>query len=201
VKRDDTASKNVFISKKDPEIKIKPNSDFTYLGSQELYDKDNSDSKYIEKVEEHTYIYLSQGKAKKILSIRFYSILESDYTFSPDFFSFRLKGVLSKGTVALNDGNKYSYCIGIMASKFDDTAMSLIEKGYLLPECFMVKETGRIYSKKFDKRILITYYEDLGDTGIDCSEWQWGKDSKEKKYFMEGFIKRSKEAFEVIGDE
>jgi hypothetical protein len=196
IKRDDTVSKNMLISPKDPEITVKPNSDFTYLGKQELYDKDNTDNKYIEKVEQHTYVYASQGKAKKILIIKFYSILEgSDYTFSGLFWNF--KHIISQGTILLNDNNKYSYCIGVKPSKYDDVALALIEKGFLLPDCFMIKETGRIYSSKFNKKLVISYYEDIADSGIDCQEWEWGQMSKEKKYFLEGFIKRSKESFEI----
>jgi hypothetical protein len=201
VQRDETASKNVFISEDDPKITIKPNSDFVYLGDKELFEKDNSNKKDVVKIEQHTYIYISQGRAKKILVIRIYNILEDSYSFSPDMCSFGIKGILSKGTETLGDGNKYGYCIGSMASKYDEIALSLVEKGYLLPACFMVKETGRIYSKKSDKKILITYYEDIDETGFECSDWQWGELTSDKKYFIEGFVKRSKEAFEIASKE
>ncbi len=197
VQRDETASKNIFVSEKDPDITIKPNSDFIYIGSKELYDKGSRDTQYVEKMEQYTYIYVSQGKAKRILVVKFCTIIDDSYTFLSDFFSFRIKGILARGTELLSDGNKYGYCIGTMTSEYDDTSMALVEKGYLLPECLMVKEMGRIYSEKYDKKILISYYEDIDDTGIDCSDWQWGLGSKEKKYFIEGFIKRSKEAFYI----
>ena len=186
----------IFTSNK-PDIKLKINDDFTYIGKYNLTFQNYGED--FEKSESHVFIYASQGTVKRILTIRFKDLVEEDFQYMANdpFGKVPEKNRFETGKIDLS-GVKHDYCLGFFPVSKDLIQDFSRKEGYLLPDCVLMDQFVRIVSKGNNNKIEIIYYEDSAESLNKCDVWEAGNLGKPQKLYLEGFAKRAVESFTIL---
>jgi hypothetical protein len=197
---------NVFYSNKLPQVNIKVNPDFVYLGKAEKNIFKNYSSRAGGDTIEHvSYIFAEKGKynhLKKVITIHFYTVKGSGF-WLPDLFS-GVKTPLDSGVVNI-EGNNYQYCVTAHSSPLMGYEQKLIsDKGYVLPNCLLVKGYGRRVDSGNKTKFIILYAEDIRfkeNNNYQCNRWQ-NVDTfhSEQKNFLSEFLDRCNENLRILPD-
>lgn len=166
---------NIFISSTFPKIKIQINQDFKYIGKVEKQKHENHTTGYGGTfINYEYYIFLhpdnNNSFTKGALIRR--SELASGY-WLPDVFS-KVKDKIDSGGMKIN-GKYYKYAVFSSASVFNNyEELFIYDKGYEVPNCFLVKGLGRRIGAGDKNLIKIIYFEDMRticDNKYSCKGW------------------------------
>ena len=134
---------------------------------------------------------------KNSISIEFRRI---ETYYSGQLFS-KIKDRLYAGVEQHADKNYQYYIRKVYPDMRSAKTRYLYEKGgYVLPECILVKEIGRVVGASQNMLISILYFEDIIDHGFSCSAFPINSSSlnEEEIKFIEEFNGRSKFAYEIL---
>jgi hypothetical protein len=195
---------NIFYSSNEPEISIKVDPNFKYLGKTE-------ESKYGEfenlqgnpgpQHKRAFYIFGEIGDnntLKKAIGIDINSI-DKGY-FLPDLFD-NVKYKLDSGTVKIG-GEIYEYFITPRPSLPKIVRKAMKDKGYVLSNCYMYKVIGTIFGPEEQDLLKIYYAEDvyhINGLNYRCKDWR-NKELLEddQKTLLKKFDKRANGAFRIM---
>ena len=192
---------NLFRSSSQPKIEVRVDSRFNYLGevNRRIYE-DYVTSPGGSHHKQASYIFAHSAKDNTLAAVVIivFSKIEEGY-YLPDLFS-RIKNKLNEGIEKVH-GKSFQYCSFTSSSPLEGyQEVFILDKGYLIPNCFMVKAIARKVSIKGDALIKIMYAEDVFHVnGLQCRDWKArNKLTGEQCQFLEEFLARSENSFQIL---
>ena len=103
------------------------------------------------------------------------------------------------------NNKRFYFCVYASSSplvSYQETFLD--DKGYVIPNCFLVKAYGRRTSIRNEDDTLVTilYLEDIFHrTGYRCRDWKnVNAFEKEQSEFLTEFVKRSEQSMQILED-
>jgi hypothetical protein len=194
---------NTFYSSAFPKLEVNIHPDFEYIGkAEEKEHKKDVQQRGTHASDRESYLfgYIEDAKIKKGVVVRIQTLVATRAYWLPDIFG-RVKNKLDSGTVKIQ-GRTYQYMVvasSRMGRKYERDFIT--NKGYIIPNAFLVKVLGKINGSKDEILIHIDYFEDISDK---YSRRDWiDKDTltTEQQSFLEAFNVRSEENIQILGKE
>ena len=191
--------KNTFFSEKFPELSIKIGNEFFYLGHfyEEKYEKylDVPGGSY----HDFDYFYFvkagENNKISKLIEIRINKIRSG--WLGSEMFPW-MKPNLNSGTIEYL-GKIYQFGTTVTGFGSGKNSDFILEKGYILPNSFLVKGTGRRLGNNNNIAFHVYYAEDINEMGGKYSHIKdWKKESglnEEQKSILNAFLARAESSF------
>jgi hypothetical protein len=200
----DVLQGNIFYSPALPKIRMKIHSDLEYLGKAETTRRvEYTDWEGGSPVDRESYLF-TRTQDNRILEgvlIRISTLRAADGYWLPDLFA-RIKNKLDSGTMKIQ-GRRYQYSVFGSSRVFLRYEWDfLTDKGYLIPNCFMVKGLGRIVDADARTLMYILYMEDpsrFRGRKYSCRDWNNVNIlTAEQKEFLKEFTDRSDKNVEIL---
>jgi len=188
IKDPDLVAKGNTINLKDFDVKIQVNDDLQYVDQIKTLNV-----KGTEETETYLYTYLSEGKAKRIITVEIKKLSCDNCTYA----YWGQPGTILKGKLKLEQ-NEEPYGI----HKFSDTQIakyitdSAIRIGFILPNNVIERSYSYLLDKKNKNRILVTYYEDADEFGL-YPRMNLNEVTQDQSVKIQGYLKRCLEAIKV----
>ena len=191
---------NTFFSEKYPELSIKINDRLSYLGH--FYEE-----KYIEyqdisggSTHDFDYYYFIQSgpnkKISKLIEIRINKIRSG--WLGAEMFPW-MKPNFSSGTTEYL-GKKYQFGTTVTGFGNGKNSNYILEKGYILPNSFLVKGIGRRTGRDNNIAFHVYYAEDINEIGGAYTNIKdWKKETglnEEQNEILNSFLDRAGNSFE-----
>ncbi|MBW2636460.1 MAG: SHOCT domain-containing protein [Deltaproteobacteria bacterium] len=211
---------NVFFSSSNPQIRMKVNPDFTYLGMTEMTHEANQEGGLVialddDEINSRQFSYLfakttATGKLLKGVVIRLTLITGDPNQWSPDLLA-GAENVLETGKVRIEDKSSHD---GILASRepyrygiFTGSRVLLSEedshitaKGITIPRCLLVKTLEKATSLGNKSRMHILYFEDIGADACNALT-EASTPSGDQMALVTSFVGRSNSAIQFMASE
>jgi len=200
----DVLQGNIFYSSTLPKIRMKVHYDLEYIGKTET-------AKFVEytdweggsPVDRESYLF-AHTEDNRILEgvlIRISKLRAEGGYWLPDLFA-RIKNQLDSGTMKIQ-GRRYQYSVFGSSRVFLRYERDfLTDKGYLIPNCFMVKGLGRIVDADARTLMYILYMEDpsrIRGRKYSCRDWNNANMlTTEQKEFLKEFTDRSDNNVQIL---
>lgn len=174
---------------KNYDVKIKVNDDLLYVDQSKLISIGNKEEK-----ESYLYVYISEGRAERLVTVEIQKLLCDNCTYS----YYGQPGSILKGNIRLIkevEPYQISPLSDLDASRYImDSAVRL---GFILPQNVIVKKYSYILDKNNKNRLLITYYEDASDFGLEPRMLPDTILTQNQIIKIQGYYKRCLEATKV----
>jgi hypothetical protein len=181
-----------------PEIMIKVSSEFEYVGeTSEAEMRQAQDSSYKGNVQKNWYIFVQSDKerVKKAVSIK---IQRAPTYFVSDIYG-RVENYHDRGTLKLG-GASWQYCsVSKNVSMSGIVTRFVTEHGYVLPNCSLYKEFGKVLGAKNNYLITIAYLDFPPTSDYACHFWKPNSDlAYSQREYIEQFKKDAEASFKVL---
>jgi hypothetical protein len=204
---------NVFFSSSNPQIRMKVNPEFTYLGMTEMTREAGKEGGLVIALDDgeinnrqFSYFFATtaaDGKLLKGVVIRLSIITGDPNQWSPDLLA-GAENVLEQGKIRIDDNSSPD---GILASKepyrygiftgsrvlLKEEASYITAKGITLPGCLLVKTLEKAVSLGNKSRMQILYFEDIGSAACAALS-DASTPSVDQTALVTSFIGRSNDA-------
>jgi hypothetical protein len=211
---------NVFFSSSNPQIRMKVNPDFTYLGMTETTHGTNREGGLNIALDEEevnssqvSYLFATTTAAGEILKgivIRIGIITGDPNQWSPDLLS-GAENVLETGKIRIEDKSspdgilesKEPYRYGIFTGSrvlLRDEASHMRAKGITIPGCLLVKTLEKATGLGNKSRMHILYFEDIGSKACNALT-DASTPSEDERTLIASFISRSNSAIQFMATE
>ncbi len=196
--------KNIFYSSKNPLLNIKVDPELKFIGkaNANIYrDYTTSPGGTFHKNEAYIFGRIHNNTLQSAVIISFSTMRQGHYL--PDVFS-KIKNKIDSGSLKINN-KRFHFCIYASSSPLVSyQEIFLDDKGYVIPNCFLVKAYCRRTSIRNDNdtRVTIKYLEDIfHGTGYRCRDWKnVNAFEKEQSKFLTQFVKRSEQSMQILED-
>jgi len=190
---------NTFISEKHPELSIKVGNDFSYIGHfyEKKYEKyqDVAGGSY----HDFDYFYFVKAgenkKISKLIEIRINKIRSG--WLGAEMFPW-MKPNFNSGTIEYL-GKNYQYGTTVTGFGSGKNSNFLIEKGYILPNSFLLKGIGRRLGNNNNIAFHVYYAEDINEMGgkyTTIKDWKTETGlNDEQKSILNAFLARADTSF------
>ena len=194
--------KNIFFSEKYPELSIKIEKEFFYLGHfyEKKYEKylDVSGGSY----HDVDYFYFVKAdknkKISKLIEIRINKIRSG--WLGSEMFPW-MKPNYNSGTIEYL-GKNYQYGTTVAGFGSGENSNFILEKGYILPNSLLVKGIGRRLGNNNNMAFHVYYVEDINEIGGKYTQIKdWKKESglnEEQKTILNSFLARAESSFSIV---
>jgi hypothetical protein len=195
---------NIFYSSASPKVRMKIHSDFKYIGKAEKHGQaEDADTKGTTFVENESYLFghIEDNRMLKGVLIKISTIREAHWSWLPDLFP-KVKNKLESSVMKIQ-GKSYQHIVAAFTrvfSKYEEDF--IIDKGYIIPNLFLMKGLGRLVGADNKTKIYIFYAEDI--SRIKDKEYSYGNWrnrymlTNEQQEFMKGFIDRSEKNIQIL---
>lgn len=195
---------NIFYSSKNPLLNIKVNPELEFIGKADakIYrDYTTSPGGTFHKNEAYIFGRIHEHTLQSAVIISFTTMRKGYYL--PDVFS-KIKNKIDSGSLKINK-KRFHFCVYASSSplvSYQETFLD--DKGYVIPNCFLVKAYNRRTSirNEDDTLVTISYLEDIFyRTGYRCKDWKnVNAFAKEQSEFLTEFVKRSEQSMQILED-
>lgn len=188
---------NIFFSEKKPTLNINISKEFSYFGHYHekkfLQYTDGNGGAYHDT---DSYYFIQNKNNKRISKIISIEISKISFGFyGPDIYSWMNPNLNSE---TINHLGEY-YQSGITVSGFacnDEKKSNLfINKGYILPNTFLLRATGRRFGHNNNYLFNIYYAEDINQEQLSPKNLKNNTLSDKEKSFLNSFSKRAIDSF------
>jgi hypothetical protein len=193
---------NVFSSSYLPEICVSVNQEIEYIGCASEQTKYPTYEEGINVLVNHdSYIFGKKGSDNSIeqgVIIYFSKILTNKPYFIPDMFpSVKIKLISDIVRINSQDYQHVVYVKSHELQKYE--ADYIMNKGYIIPRCFMIEAFARREGSQDNNKMCIYYFESLkkAGPGHSCSEWVIPTTANQKAV-IDDFLQRCKANMEVL---
>jgi len=181
-----------------PEVQIKIGSEFNYIGeTKEAKTRQARDSTYTGTIRTNWYLFVQaeERRVKKSVSIE---IQKAPTYFVSDIYG-RVKNFYDRGTCELG-GVNWQYCSSLVYLNYSrPVTRFLADKGYVIPNCLLMKSFSKVYGPKGDHLITISYLEVPPTSDYACHRWKPNSDlADSQREYIEQFKKNYETAFVVL---
>lgn len=191
---------NRFISDKLPKLSLVVDQDFLYLGS--FVEKDHREytdgtSGVAHTETEHFYFIQSNENKEisKMVEIRIHRVRSSGFFPAGQGLFSKWKPNLDSGTKEYS-GENYDYIVAMMKIGQKKNSAFFADKGYLLPENFLVKGIGRQVANNL--LFSIFYGENLDILKEEHRRYMgWNMDGNAEQIVLSGFLDRAESSFKI----
>ena len=184
-----------------PKLHVKVDPKFKYLGSLDYtIEQQSPDNLRLVSYETKSYVFADvlNNQLKKAMYIQ----LRREQTKYVGNLLGDARANLKSGICSL--GNKEYTCFTriIFLSLNEPIAKFISGQGYGLPECVLARTYARADSGENIYLVVITYFENLSDSGLSCESWQSEEQlTDEHKQYLERFERNCKASFTIIKKE
>ena len=106
---------------------------------------------------------------------------------------------IRSGICSLGQKEYKCFTRAILLSGAEPIAKFISEHGYNLPACVLARTFTRVDFSAGNYLIVLTYLENLPESGPDCSSWQAEQPlTMEQKRFLEQFDRNREASFKVV---
>jgi hypothetical protein len=211
---------NVFFSSSNPQIRMKVNPDFTYLGMTEMTHEANREGGLRPALDDDeansrqfSYLFAKTTDAKRLVKgvvIRLSIITGDPNQWSPDLL-LGAENVLEAGKIRIEDKSsaegilaiKEPYRYGIFTGTdilLRNEASHITAKGITIPGCLLVKTLEKATSLGNKSRMHILYFEDIGSEACTALT-KASTPSENQRALITSFIGRSNSAIQFMAAE
>lgn len=199
-----TVENNTLLSNTDPKVKLLVNNDLEYIGHVHGEEsKQAATSNEYAKVIVDTYIFVGRNPDKRVEKMFTFTVLNHD---RPRWIFFNdLPDRINHDR--LMDSGKYQigkhnfYFAAFVGNNYSDTEKDYLrERGYMLPQYFLLKTFEKTVNSTDSVKAIITYNEGL-DTFIHKEYNNWRNPSiisDSQKDEMKGFLQRAANSFAEV---
>lgn len=192
---------NIFYSSY-PNLKIRINPDFIYLGNIKPYlDGQSMDGSRELRNYFDNYIFIKQenNTVHQAMIIMFETI---ETRFTDDFWK-DVEDKLASGNMIFGNETYAYYIKAIRPSKDSYIASFLLDNGgYEMPACALMKTVGKIQHLKENMLFQIMYFEAITGAAYPCQTWRrMGSIDDGQKKYLKQFDERFNSAFQFLTEE
>jgi hypothetical protein len=188
---------NVFHSSY-PKLQVKVDSKFKYLGRLEYtIEQPSGDRLQMVTYDTKSFVFVdsSNFQMKKALYIQ----MRREQTKYAINLLGDIKLNIRSGFCDLGEREYQCYTRVIALTAEEPIAKYIYDNGYTLPECVLSRTYVRLDTTSGNHLIVISYSEDLSESGFDCQTWQ-DKDrlTDEHEQYIAQFDRNRKAAFNML---
>lgn len=190
---------NVFFSDNKPALSVKINKEFTYFGhyhEKKFIQYTDGNGGAYQNFDSYYFIKPDNKRISKMITIEISNINFGFY--GPDIYSWMHPSLKSETTNYLGE----YYQTGITVSGFacNDTKRTnlFINKGYILPNAFLLKATGRRLGYNGNYLFHIYYAEDINQEQLNPINVRNNTLNDEEKSLLDSFSKRAVDSFSFL---
>ena len=188
---------NVFYSSS-PKLEVKVDPKFKYLGRLDYtVEQQSPDRVQLVTYETRSHVFADaiDNKLKKAVYIQ----IRREQTKYVGNLLGDARANLKSGMCSLGDKEYTCFTRLIFLSADEPMAKFIAEQGYGLPVCVMARTYARADSGENIYLVVITYFENLSDSGLSCESWQSEERlTDEHKQYLERFERNCKASFTII---
>ena len=188
---------NVFYSSS-PKLEVKIDPKFIYLGNLNYtMEKRSPDSVQLVTYETKSYVFVDavENKLKKAVYVQ----LRREQTKYVGNLLGDARENLSSGICSLGGKEYNCFTRVIFLSAAEPIAKFISEQGYDLPTCILTRTYARADSDESIYLVVITYFENLSASGLNCESWQREEQlTEEHRQYLEGFDGNCTASFAII---
>jgi hypothetical protein len=188
---------NVFYATS-PKITLRVDTDLTYIGGIKKssgHPERDGPATITATREVYGFIAAENHRVQRAVAVIIERIRDVGGFYYPELFT-SAKNKLEHGVTPLG-GKNFQYCTQILGLSSRHILAKLIaEKGYILPNCTMLKRFGRITGSRADTLIVLFYVEALPENDYSCVQWRDGVAAKREQ--LRDFNKNCQTTFEIL---
>ena len=196
-KSDRYVKDNLFQSSS-PKLQVKVDPRFKYLGKLDhTVEQQSPDRLQMVSYETKTFIFVEDG-GQQLNKAAYIQIRREQTKYVGNFLG-DAKANIRSGICSLDQKEYKCFTRVIFLSGAEPIAKFISEHGYHLPACVLARTFARADFSAGNYLIVITYLENLPESGPDCSSWQAEKPlTMEQKRFLEQFDRSREASFKVV---
>jgi hypothetical protein len=188
---------NVFHSSS-PKLQVKVDPKFKYLGNLDYtVEQQAPDRLQTVSYETRSFIFVD-GVDQQLKKAAYIQIRREQTKYVGNFLG-DAKANIRSGICSLGQKEYKCFTRVIISSGDEPIAKFISEHGYNLPACVLARTFARVDFSAGNYLIVITYLENLPESGPDCSSWQAEQPlTMEQKRFLEQFDRNREASFKVV---
>ena len=197
VKSDGYVKENVFHSSS-PKLQVKVDPRFKYLGKLDhTLEQQSPDRLQMVSYETKSFIFV-EDVGQQLKKAAYIQIRREQTKYVGNFLG-DAKANIRSGICSLGQKEYKCFTRAILLSGAEPIAKFISEHGYNLPACVLARTFTRVDFSAGNYLIVLTYLENLPESGPDCSSWQAEQPlTMEQKRFLEQFDRNREASFKVV---